>query len=377
MNAKKNILVLHHFPHLGGAENYLLAAFKSLSENYNVFFICQEDGAFTKAAREAGVRVSILKLRGWRKLKYALANFFTIRRIVRFCRDNDIHVIASGYYRVTPYAVKAARAVKIPCVSFIQDIASVETMRRFLVFQCSQLIAVSSFVAKNIKNSFSGQVHIIHNAIAVDGFNATDKRMQPFRVEAGISPEEKVVGMVAHFVPLKGHDVFLKAFKMISETFKNTTAVIVGTDLYKHVMSAADIKQEAEKLGLTDKVIFAGERHDIARVLHSLDVYILASAKEGFGRGAMEAMAAGVAVVSTDCGGPRDLIEDGISGLLVPVGDYEKMAEATLSLLRDNAKRAQIAEAGKTRVKSYFNVECFNQKVLSVFDGLVQGDMPC
>jgi glycosyltransferase involved in cell wall biosynthesis len=115
---------------------------------------------------------------------------------------------------------------------------------------------------------------------------------------------------------------------------------------------AASLRALADHLGVADRVHWAGRQRDPATFVADSDIVVLPSRFEGFPNALAEAMAAGRAVVATDCrSGPRELIDDGRNGLLVPVEDSEALARAITRLVRDPAERSRMAAAapGATR----------------------------
>jgi glycosyltransferase involved in cell wall biosynthesis len=132
-----------------------------------------------------------------------------------------------------------------------------------------------------------------------------------------------------------------------------------------------DIKVFAAERGLSDRVVFTGARHDVPNLLKSFDVLVHPSHKEAFGRVIMEGMALGVPVVATRCGGPSEIIEDGINGILVPIADDAKMAESVRMLLNDEVKRKLIGSNGPIRIKQYFNIKQTVGQANDLFDQLL------
>jgi glycosyltransferase involved in cell wall biosynthesis len=114
------------------------------------------------------------------------------------------------------------------------------------------------------------------------------------------------------------------------------------------------LEELARSLGITDRVLFAGFRENpYAFIMHSA-LFVHASLTESFALVIVEAMASGAAVIATDCPtGPREIVTDGMNGVLVAPADERKLADAVFSLLRDPARRGLLIENGKTRARDF------------------------
>ena len=178
---------------------------------------------------------------------------------------------------------------------------------------------------------------------------------------------KRVVGMVAQIVPLKGHKIFLKAMKIVSEKFPDVMFVMIGASPDEQQLSLNDIKFYAKELGVLDKIICIGFREDIFSLLKSFDILAHPSYKEPFGRVIMEAMALSIPVVATACGGPSEIIEDHQSGILVPVGDAGQLANAVIQLLSNDAMRVSMGQNGRKRIEQ-FNLSNTVMKINEVFN---------
>jgi glycosyltransferase involved in cell wall biosynthesis len=125
----------------------------------------------------------------------------------------------------------------------------------------------------------------------------------------------------------------------------------------------AEVATVARELGIAHRVVFTGHVRDVPAVLPALDVLVCASREEGFGLAAVEAMASGVPVVSTRCGGPEDVIQDGVTGLLAPVEDAIRLADGVEQLLTDHGFAAELAgrarQAWRTRLTARRSAENF------------------
>ena len=373
MTAQKNILFIHHVSCLAGAEKYLISVIENLDKKFKCFFICQEPGPLATALENLGVTTHFMKLRAWRKFKNFLANTATVKTLVQYCRENDIHLICSNSYRVTPYAVSAAKKLGIPSVSVIHDFVDNDKLKKFFVFKSSLVIGVSESVCCHIRKDFSGNITHVYNGIDAEKFGSDFSRDDPFRTDAfreefKISKETKILGMVANFIPLKGHKVFLEAAKIAMQRFEDTVCVIVGDSPDANQLSLKDLQDFADMIGIPDKVIFTGQREDVASIISSFDVLVHPANREAFGRVIIEAMALGVPVVATRSGGPEEIMQHRESGLLAPVNNSKEIAKHIMSLLIDEGRRISFGLKGQERVKQIFTLDKTVKKFNELFD---------
>jgi glycosyltransferase involved in cell wall biosynthesis len=176
------------------------------------------------------------------------------------------------------------------------------------------------------------------------------------RESLGANGQHTLIANVGRIVPWKGQDVFLRAFAAIAPRYPKARALVVGGPGDNDAGRAyeADLHKLASDLDLGDSVIFTGHRRDIDDVMAASDVVVHSSSKpEPLGRVVMEGIALMKPVIATGAGGVPEMVEDGVTGSLVPPGDWEAMAEAIDSVLADPpralimATRAHAASAGR------------------------------
>jgi len=128
------------------------------------------------------------------------------------------------------------------------------------------------------------------------------------------------------------------------------------------------LKQHAEHLGIADKVILAGFRRDITRILSELDLLVHPAIMEGLGVAILQAMAAGLPVIATPVGGIPEVVQDGVSGLLIPPKDPDALGQAILSILPYPDVRRHMGEEGRRIVREQFSVDRMVDRTLRVYE---------
>lgn len=208
------------------------------------------------------------------------------------------------------------------------------------------------------------KVTMIPSGVQVQRFIDPDPAStEQLREAWGIQPRTHLIGTVGRFVPPKGHTYLLDAIVRLQSQFPDVKTLVVGDGALLRPM-----EEKAQALGLSDAVVFTGIRRDVPEILALLDVFVLPSLWEGLPIALLEAMAAGLPVVATRVGGVPEVVEDGVTGLLVPPRDPDALAEAITRLLRDPDLRCKMGQAGRERVESEFSVEKMVRKTETLYE---------
>ena len=191
----------------------------------------------------------------------------------------------------------------------------------------------------------------VHNGIDAAG------PAEPVRLTDGPTVIE-----VARLAEVKGQRILLAALPSL-----DANVVLVGRDLERGGAYETELHREAERLGVADRVVFAGQRDDVPGLLAGCDVLCLPSSVEGLPLVVLEAMAQGKPVVATAVGGTPELVVDGETGLLVPPGDAGALAGALERVLRDPELARRLGEAGRLRALGSFSLSETIERVLGLY----------
>ncbi len=168
------------------------------------------------------------------------------------------------------------------------------------------------------------------------------------RAELGISVDAKVLIYIAELNKNKNQTSLLDMIAELNKVRQDVILLLVGPGDMR-----SELEEKAKKLGIADKVVFAGYRKDVPQLMKSSDVCVLSSKREGLPVNLMEAMACGVPVVAYDNRGHRTIINNGDNGFIVPYGEYVKMAEKVDALLKDEVLRNKIIEQSSKDILKY------------------------
>ncbi|MCB0981194.1 MAG: glycosyltransferase family 4 protein [Ilumatobacteraceae bacterium] len=215
------------------------------------------------------------------------------------------------------------------------------------------------------------KVTVLGNGIDLGRFsgNRPAAARAALRAEWGVSDGDVLVGVVGRLVREKGLDEIVAAARQLRELAPQVRIVVVGPadpDKTDGFTEAARHAAEA------DGVRFAGRRDDMPECYAAMDVFLTATHREGFPRAAMEASASGLPVVATDIRGCRQVVDDGTTGLLVPVRNPAALANAVARLAGDEALRSQMGAAGKQRAEREFDQQRVIDTTLSTYARLLQ-----
>ncbi len=169
------------------------------------------------------------------------------------------------------------------------------------------------------------------------------------RDQLGLGADDPVIGYVGRFVPIKDLATLIGAFAIVLRHVPDAWLVLVGDGPLR-----PELESLVQRLNLSGRVRFLGWSSDLVLIYATIDICALSSLNEGTPVAMIEAMAAGKAVVATKVGGVGDVIEDGRTGVLVPPGDAEALADALVMLARDRAMRHRLGQAAKDSVAVRF-----------------------
>jgi glycosyltransferase involved in cell wall biosynthesis len=260
-----------------------------------------------------------------------------------------------GYPR--PYVVSTVHS------SRIRSGEDREALRE-LTPSMDRLVAVSRAIVAKIAEERGGlaPVSLVYNGVDLDRYDHQEPCCT-LHEEYGMEPGAQVVGVVARLEPEKGHPTLLEAWPAVLRACPSTYLLIVGEGSRRDALEA-----QARELRIAHRVVFTGRRDDIPAVTAALDVAVLPSYREAQGLTILEAMALSRPVVASNVGGIPEMVEDGVTGLLVPPRDAPALATAITRLLRDHPLADTLAKAGHDLVHDRFCIQLMVNAIESIYD---------
>ncbi len=204
----------------------------------------------------------------------------------------------------------------------------------------------------------------IHSGVDLGRIRASAGERERARESLGISSGAFVVGTVGRLTAVKGHRVLLDAAQKVIARHGETIIVLLGAGEL-----LGELERQAARLGIGENVRFAGWQPDAARIMSAFDLFAFPSFNEGMGKALVEAMALGKPVVASRIGGITDLIDDGVSGFLVPAAEPEALADRILYILENPETGRRMAKRAVEKASAYGSAAMVRQ-IESLYSGL-------
>ena len=323
----------------GGAERHLLEMWSRIDrERFAVEIACfRAEGQFWPEVRALGWPVH--ELRVGRRI-YDASGFRGLLRLVGAVRRFRPDVIHGYLFGPNLFAVLAGRTCGVPVVAVAKrNVDAFETPRqqrvqRFVHRAATHVTAVSETVAGTVvaMGVPRARVTVIPNGVDVARFGAASGD----RASLGAANGEAVIGSVGCLAARKDYGTLLEALARLEARGRRFHATLVGDG-----PDRAALEARARALGLDRRLTFLGERPDVEKLLPAMDVFVLSSREEGIPNSLLEAMAAGRPAVATAVGGTPEVLDDGVTGWLVPPSDPVALAGALECVLDDPEEAAK------------------------------------
>jgi glycosyltransferase involved in cell wall biosynthesis len=295
-------------------------------------------------------------------------DFSTMRRMSDIVRDHQIHVVNAHHFMSMVYSFygcKIRNRAKLIYTEHSQwEVDKIswkwKQIGARLLSRVEGVVGVTEAVTDKLRSHFrlnGTKIVTIQNGVDLEHFKRKDRR-EVMRRELGLQNHDKVIGTIANFKRIKNHRFLLEAFKKLTEDFDQAKLVLVGQGFEDDQENTEDeLRQFVKDNRLTEKVLFLGYRSDVAAVLSAMDVFCLASWREGLPLSLIEAMSMGLPVVGTDVEGIRELIRDGTNGFLVPVDDVEALKQKLLFLLHDEVLRKTLGSESRSLIEPHYSLD--------------------
>lgn len=350
---------------IGGGERHVADLANSLARRgHDVYAAVRPNAPLIDELRLPEGHIFEVAMRG-------AADVLAAEKIAGVIRKNKIGIIHAHIARDYPLAaIASARAGDTPFVLTRHVLFPMRRLHKVLLGRAARVIAVSNAVADVLRKQGifpSEKIVTIHNGIDTTRFVGDDSHSF-IKGDATL-----VVGTLGHIAPIKGQDIFVRAASIVTLERADVGFVIIGEDKSRGGENRNALKQLIDELGLKDRVRMLGWQPDVACGLSSLDIFVSAARSEPFGLAIIEAMAAGVPVISTANEGALEIIEDGVTGRLVPVGDIDSLARQITSLLADQAERERLSRNAVLAVNERFSLGKMVDATVSVYEDAFAG----
>ncbi len=310
-------------------------------------------------------------------------DFSTMRKLARIIKSESIDVVNAQHFMPAIYAYYGCKLAAKKALVFTAhsrwEIEDTPLKWRvaggYLLRRIGASVGVAPDVSSAIQRIFktkASQTVTIENGVDIDLF-AREKDVRGLRSSLGLADGDIVIGIVANLKKVKNHLLLLQAFAKVAEGYENAKLLVIGQGFAGESDNTEDdLRLFVDNHRLAARVLFLGYRTDIPELLQVMDIFCLASLREGLPIGLIEAMAAGLPVVGTNVEGIRDVITPNVDGILVELGEVTALKDALVGLLRDPQLRQRLGKAGCDKaVERYSLQRCvreYEQLFLSLAD---------
>jgi glycosyltransferase involved in cell wall biosynthesis len=351
------ILQISSAQSLGGGERHLAYLANGLAERGHDLYIAvrAKSPLINELKRVPAENITVLPLRNSLDAKSA-------RSLAKLVSTNQIQIVHAHMARDYPLAAYAARMNPSSKLIVTRHVLfPLNRLHRIMLSKAARIIAVSQAVASQLGTDAVARLEkitVVLNGIDTARFQHARQKFarQQFLSSWKLPEDTLLVGTVGELTPLKGQEEFLRAASQVSQKYPTAYFIIAGIDYSRGNEHRGRIEQLIGELNLSGRVRLIGWLEDLAELYCALDVFVSASHTESFGLVLAEAMASSTAVVATETEGAREIIKPGETGLLVPIGDVDRLTIAILKLLQDETERIRLGTAAQLVASSRFSV---------------------
>ena len=371
----KNILYIYHNADAyAGGDASLLALLGKLDRNkFNPYVFCTAKSLFTERLQQLGIEYRIVDGDYLNRLGYPGLGLLLLR-LCFFIKRKRIKLIHVNSFGRLQYLTVLTKYLGVKSVYHLRSLLVTKAIHgrwKSAVNRSNKIIAHCEHMKKTAIEQGLNKSKIIRifNGAILDEFNP-EVSGAGVRKEFGANNGSPIVGMVARVVPWKGCDDFIAAAKTISTEFPDARFVIIGEAPDQNYYGR--LLEMVREIDMNDRIMFIGLRKDMPQVYAALDLFLLPSWEEPFGRCTLEAMATGRPMAGTDSGGTHEQIIDNVTGLLVPPRAPDALAQAALKMLRDPEKARRMGAAARERVTANFSIESHTRQVEKLYQTLLE-----
>lgn len=371
---------------IGGAEQLVLSLCKGLNPEIFHVVVCTLFSRDPKLPepladeiRSLGIHVEQLSMQRWRD-RTAIARF------LRLIDKDDIdivhsHMVPANFWGSLLAKLFRNRLTAYTCHEpFLQKGLTMRLQQTALnIFLTNRVISISDMTTRFVRNVCHAPAYKIvkiPNAVDTDRFNPSVSGRY-VREAMGIPEHVPVIGNVGRYTPEKGYSFFLETAALIRQTHPEARFLIAG-----HVPEHNYLRNLSKKLGLQDRLIFAGPRRDIPEVMGAIDIFLFTSIwGEGFGISLIEAMASGKSIIAANVGATREIIDDRVTGLLpspkvwMPETDrlnVAALAEAADFLLQNPDVRQQLGHEARRQAVKRFSMPSWIKSIEDLYCNMIK-----
>lgn len=371
-SAKKRILYVITKANWGGAQRYVFdLALRSKHAGHDVLVVFGTEGELINRLREQNIPMKAIS--GLQRDLSGMQEVRSFQNLLRIVREFNPDVIHGNSSKAGGLAVLAGRLARVPRIVFtshgwafneqrpLWQKAVIGLFHYATVLLSHVTICVSHALVRDARwmPFVAHRFHVIHNGISSIDFLSKEKARE---ILAPKSTSTTWIGTIAELHPTKGLDVLIDAFALLAAKDPSPILVIMGGG-----EEESRLRGSIERQGLSERIVLTGFVNNAQTYLSALDVFVLPSRSEALGYVLLEAGLAGLPAIGTRVGGIPEVLEDGVTGLLVPPGDPHALAAALTAVVADSSLRVRLGTALNQKVLSAFSTEAMATETLALY----------
>ncbi len=352
---------------IGGAGIWLLNFLKAYDrKRLDVVVVLPYGSRLIARAKKLGAR--IVEAENIADKSFSLDGIKALKAIIAEEKPDVIHTHASFSARI------AAKLSKVKVVNTRHCIEPKKSGVKRLCYRIinsllsDRAVAVSNAVYDNLKEDgiSPNRLDVIYNGVEPLEKYSPEKRSE-LREKYGLDGT-LAVGIFARLEPVKNHLLLINAAAAAYELFPSFRFLIVGEGSMREALEQATVAH-----GLSDAVIFTGYQEDITELMNAIDINVLTSDREAMSISLVEGMSIAKPCITTDAGGPREVVENGRSGIIIPTGSTVNLTAALLKLAAEPELMKSMGEEGEKIAKEKFSLGKMCEKLQKLYEQMCEG----
>lgn len=367
----------------GGAVWIILSYVEMLkSRGLEVSVVTSNEGV-AKVYSEAGCE--IISVPEMRREINPFRDAAAFRRLRLICKRRNIDIVHTHTSKGGFLGRAAARSVGVPVIIHtahgfaFHENSSKAAIKTYAFLEsraarwCDRITTVSDFHrdwALRLGLASDEKIKTVHNGIALDrlGVNTSSAAT---RSAFGVSDNQVLIGVVGRLAPGKGLEIILNSFPGVLAKHPDARLLIVGDG-----PEADRLRSIQTSLGLTGEVIFTGFRQDIGNILNACDLVVSPTLREGLSVSILEAMALAKPIITTNISSNKELVNDMVSGILIPPLDEAALTQAIISIIDDPGMAKQFGDNAYAKFQSSYSEKMMQEKMWMVYKELIDNTIP-
>ncbi len=364
-----NILIVFSQPWaVGGAETHVTDLVKGLIQRGHTVYLAVHANR-SPQLEEIVKEQFVLNFRSKNPMDY----IHLTKQIAGIVKRVNIDII-HAHQRTSGYVGAYVKYLtKIPFLVTVHDPWNRAYGKKVHARIYDHIITVSEFLRNRFIAEFGflpERVHTIHNGADQERYNPSQYDrldLGDLNRELAIKPQEKVISLIARLYKSKGQQYLIEAAPYVVQRFPNIKFLLVGDGPHEDLL-----RQRIQALGLTDYFVFAGYRQDIPEIIAMSDIVVRPSEMEGLPINVIEAMLMAKPVVATNIAGVPEMIDHGVNGFMIDVGDVTGLAQNLIHILEDDVRMAEIGQAARNTALAKFSIENCVRKTECLYKDMIR-----